>query len=1129
MLQNLFFRTRSLYGPVPVFLIAIFLVTAGINAGLASIVTEENAPGFFRYPHTDGREWVVFTSEGDLWKVTLNRSEAGSAVRLTTHEGEERFPNFSPDGRWIAFTGQDDGQDDVYVIPASGGEPSRLTYHPERDQVIGWDTDGNVLFRSIREIPYRGYRIYRVAPEGGWPESIGLDKGTLISLEPGGSRIAFNRYSREFRTWKRYKGGWAQDIWVGDLKASSFDNITDNPPLNDWDGTDAFPMWHTDGRIYFLSDRDERANIYSMMPDGSDLLRHTNHTEFDVRWPSLGNGIIVYQLGMDIWAFDINSGENGMVPIQLPSDRVQARDKIIDPVKYISDYRLSPDGKRILFCSRGELFTVPSKGEGLLRQLTFSSGVRDKFPTWSPDGERIAAWSDLSGEEVLYLYPATGGDPVEVGSDGRGWHYPALWSPDGKKLAYGNEELELIVVDVKESDVEVVDTGSWEINDYCWSPDSRYLVYTRPEENYNQTVCIWDSRDREVHQVTDEFFNNFNGCFDTEGMYLYFLSDRVANPHLDWQEQTYILDRRTRPYVMSLNEDELLPFAPKADPEEEEEDEWNFKKMKNKDKKKDDDDDEKKEPVKVEIDFDGIMDRIAPLPVPAGNYGDLKAVKNKVFFTSRENRGMLWRDPFDEDAKRGVRLHKFNIKKKKFEEVAVDIQGYDISADGEHLLIRKNDKFRVTDVNESFKWKPKGEDEEKDEFVDLSGWDIRVDVRAEWRQMFNEAWRLQRDFFWDPNLHGVDWEAVRVKYLPLASRISTRDELNDLIGEMLAELNCSHSYVGGGDQRRAEWHGTGLLGVDVKRQSSGFYRIDRIIEGRRWAPELSSPLIAQGRLAKEGEYIVAINGRSTADLPNYLELLRDKAGEIVSVTLNDKPSLDGGREVIVKPLGNERLLRYNEWVDDRRAYVNAKTGGKIGYIHLTNMGSHGLSQFTGDYLPQHDKQAMIMDVRYNGGGFVAPMILSHLSRGLFAVGRPRHGTPYRTPETAFYGHMAAVCNGETGSDGETFTEGFRRLGLGPVIGTRTWGGWVGIRGGKPFVDRGGTTQPEFTGWGIEGEWLIEGHGTDPDIVVKDNPADIIHGDDPQLDAAIEYLMGKLENEPMIWPKQPPYPDRSMKE
>lgn len=1102
-----------------VILVSITLVPVYSATGFAEVTI----PGFFRYPATYGK-YIVFTSEGDLWRVPVN---GGMALRLTTHEGDEQFAHFSPDGKWIAFTGQDNGQDDVFIIPANGGEPKRLTYHPDRDQMLGWDNKGNVLFRSSREIPYRGYRVYSIPVTGGLPEVLPIDKAALISFEPDGKRVAFNRYSREFRHWKRYQGGWAQDIWVGDLEKSEFHNLTDNPPINEWDGTDAFPMWHTDGRIYFMSDRDGRANIYSMLPDGSDLKRHTRHEDFDVRWPSLGAGVIVYQHGMDIWKLDIASNTTRQVEIILPSDRVQARSKFVDPKKYITDFQLSPDGARVLFCSRGEIFTAPSKGEGLIRQLTFTSGIREKSPRWSPDGESIVIWSDESSEEQLYTIPVLGGKTTKVGTDKRGWHYPATWSPDGKSLAFSNEELELVVMDAASGDMRIIDQGSWEITEYSWSPDSRFLVYARPEENSNETVRIWDSQSSLSKPVTDDFYNSYSPCFDPEGKYLYFLSDRVANPHLDGQEMTYILDKRTRVLLVSLKKDTLSPFAAKADPKGDDDEDKPWKKWKGDDKKGNEDND-KKETVKVEIDFDDLAGRIDVFPVPASNYFALSAVKNRVFFCERENEGMFRYDYFDENEDRGFTLLRFDIKRKKLKTAAENINGYDISYDGEKLLVRRGNRFTVTGIDEGGEgeWKGREKDEE-DKDVDLSGWDLNVDVRAEWQQMFDEAWRLQRDFFWDPNMHWVNWDKIYKQYKPLTKRISTRDELNDLIGEVFAELGCSHTYIGGGDQRSADYLSTGLLGVDVSRHSSGFYRIERVYKGHPWTPNLSSPLAAAGIDAKPGEFIVAINGQSTASVDNYLELLQNKADKTTSVILNSKPSLDGGREVIVKPLSNERALRYITWVDDRRDYVNRKSDGQIAYIHLTDMGGRGLSQFTEAYLPQHNKPAMIMDVRYNGGGFVAEMILSHLSRRLWAVGKPRHGDNYRTPQTAFHGYLAAVCNGETGSDGETFTEGFQRMELGPVIGTRTWGGWVGIRGGKPFIDFGGSTQPEFTGWGLEGKYLIEGHGTDPDQVVKEDPGAFLRGEDPQLDATIAYLLDKLKNDPKPLPQQPPFPDRSL--
>ncbi len=1090
------------------------------------VAAEATNNGFFRYPHTNGRT-IVFTSEGDLWQVPIT---GGIAVRLTTHTGEERYAKYSPDGNWIAFSGQEDGQDDVFVIPSTGGEPRRLTYHPASDQVIGWTKDGKVIFRSRRDHPTRGYRIYTISAKGGFPEWIELEKAALMSFEPQGERIAFNRYSREFRKWKRYQGGWAQDIWVGNLKTKKFTNITDIPSVNEWEGTDAFPMWHTDGRIYFLTDRSGKANIHSMRPDGEDVRQHTAHDTFDCRWSSLGGGVIVYQNGMDVYRLNIASGDNQMVSINLPSDRVQAHSKFVDPKKYITDFELSPDGSRVLFCARGELFTAPSKGKGLIRQLTHNSGIRQKSPHWMPDGSEIVFWSDDTGEEELYTISAGGGEQTSIGTDQRGWHYSAEPSPDGKYLAFSNEELELIVLEIKSGNQRIVDRGSWEIREYTWSADSRFLAYSRPERNNNNTIQIWDQKDYKVRPITDDFTSSRSPAFDPEGKYLYFLSNRTANPHLDGAEMTYILDKKTLPYVVMLRKGMASPFAPEADPGQDDDSKGNGKGKKDKkNKKKDDDEEEEEKVADVEIDFDGIASRIAAVPINPDNYFGLSAIKNKLFYLIYQNNGMFGRGPFDKDNP-GVTLHRFNIKKQKHKQIARNVRGYDISSDNKKIIIRSKGRFIIQGVDEGSqgsRWKKDDDEEDDREGFDLSQWDLKVDVKAEWQQMFRESWRLQRDFFWNEKLHNVDWNEVYDRYSKLAPRVSTRDELSDLIGEVFAELNCSHTYVWGGDQRRAKNFPTGMLGIDISHHHSGFYKIDRIIEGRPWDGRLSSPLAASGVNASEGDYIIKVNGQLTSEVSNIYELLANKAGKIISLTLNAKPNDNGSREVIIKAMNSDRGLRYWDWVDGRRKYVSDKSNGQIGYIHLANMGGFGLSQFTAEYQPQHNKPALIMDVRYNGGGFVAPMILAHLARRVVSVGKPRHGSNYRNPQTAFHGHMAAVSNGETGSDGETFTEGFKRLGLGPVIGTRTWGGWVGIRGNKRLIDNGMVTQPEFTGWGVsDSEFLIEGWGTDPDIEVKEVPTAELNGRDPQLDATIDYLMDKMKNDPMTLPDQPTMPDRS---
>lgn len=1117
----------------------ICLVAASFSASSPA----DQTGGFYRFPHTDGR-WIVFTSEGDLWKVPI---EGGLAIRLTTHEGEERYPKFSPDGKLIAFTAQEDGQDDIFVIPAEGGTPKRLTFHPDRDQTLGWDREGNIIFRSTREIPYRGWRIYRISPQGGLPQSIGLDKGALISFEPGGERIAFTRWTMENHRWKRYQGGWAMDIWVGNLKTLQFENITEKPPFNKWQGDYGFPMWHPNGRIYFLSNMPDeegviRGNIHSMLPDGSDHRRHTSHRDFDVRFPALGGDFIVYQWGMDIWAYDIKTNTTRKVPIELPSDRLQTRVKYVPPMEYLTDFELSPEGKRLLLGARGEIFSAPTRGEGLIRQLTYTSGAREKYPRWSPDGKEIATWSDRTGEEVLYRINSEDGSIRTLGTDGRGWHFQPHWSPDGQLIAFGNEECELVMMETKSGKIKVIDRGQWEIRDYSWSPDSRFLAYSRAEANYNSVLMIYDTRTDRSYPITNDFYNSYNPTWSPDGKYLYFLSDREANPHLDNQEMTYILTKRTRPLVIPLKPEFPSPFAPQIEPAGEEEEEKaeaeNTGKQRGtrenpKSKEKKSTSADTAALPQVDIEFKNIEQRILPVPIPAGNYGALYATPKYLLFLSWELRGMLGVGLFEEEPEGRYTLMRFHLAKKELKPAAPNIDGYDVSRNYKKLLIKKGKNFYLLGIDDTWEGEQeenrKGKKAKNESAIDLSSWDLRVDVKAEWRQIFEEAWRLQRDFFWDPNMHGVDWRAVKEKYLPLAERISTRDELNDLIGEMFAELNCSHTYIWGGDMRKPERHSTGLLGVDVESHPSGYPRIVKVYNPRPWDPNISSPLAAPAINAQPGDFIIAINGRPTNSVSNYLELLLGKADKVITVTLNNKPSQEGTRTVAIKPLGSEADLRYWEWVEGRRAYVNQRSNGKIGYIHLSDMGSDGLSQFAESYLPQHQKEGLIIDVRYNGGGFVAEMILSHLGRRLFSQGIARHGLRYRHPTTAFHGWMVAVCNSETGSDGETFTEGFKRLGLGPVFGTRTWGGWVGIRGDKPFIDRGLATQPEFTGWGLEGKWLIEGWGTDPDSVVVDDPASVIQGRDPSLDAAINWLLKKIAQEPKTIPPMPSYPqDRGLK-
>jgi len=1097
------------------FVLVAFLVAAALSAAVAS-ASDTAMQGFLRYPAVHGNK-VVFTSEGDLWITEIESDIVGGRLvktslprRLTVHDGQERFAHFSPDGKWIAFTGQYDGNDDVFVIPAEGGEPRRLTYHPARDQVLGWLPDGSkIVFRSRRDSYNYTYKIFLVSPEGGYPEAMKLDMGSLITFEPGGARIAFNRFSREFRTWKGYRGGWQQDVWVGNLSTLEFHKITD------FSGTDAFPMWYGD-RIYFLSDREGRANLFSMAPDGSGVTQLTRHEEYDIRWPSLGGKRIVYQRAMDLWVYDIPTDTYAKLDIQLPSDRIRTRERFVNPERYVSSYDLSPDGKRLLLCSRGELFTFPTEKKGLIRRISHTPAFREKFASFSPDGKQVLAFSDATGEEQLFLYSAKGkGEPKQLTREGKAWRFPPRWSPDGKHIAFTDDKLTLNLVDAETGEITEIDKSeAWEIREYSWSPDSRFIVYSKPELNQLNSIYLYDLSKKKVHKVTGDLTNDTSPGFDPEGKYLYFLSDRYFNPYLDHTDLIFIFDKETLPYLVVLKAGEPSPFAPEEVGQEEEEG-----KKEDKDKKKDKDEEKKKEKekVKVEIDFDGLAERVVKVPVEPGNYAGLRAVEGKIYYLSYENEGLLAGDRRGDEPR--FSLHMYDLEKEKHHLVASGITGYDISDDGKKVVVRKKSEFTMMDAGATEL--PTDEDAK----VDLSGWSLDIEPKDEWRQIFNEAWRLEREFFYDPNMHGVDWPAMKEKYGKLLPRVSTRDDLNDLIGEMIAELNTSHEYVWGGDIRRAKTVSVGLLGADVRPDpKSGYYRIEKVLVGDYGEEDLMSPL-AQPRVhAKSGDYLLAIDGQPVKASENYLKLLAHKAGQEVVLTINDKPSMDGARDVIIKPMSSDRELRYAAWVRDRREFVEKATDGQVGYIHLPDMSGRSLGIFGKYYFPQHNKKGLIMDVRDNGGGFVAEMILAHLSRELWSMGKARHGAAYRTPTSAFKGPIAILCNQRTGSDGETFTEGAKLLKLGKVIGMRTWGGWVGIRMDKLLVDRGMVTQPEFSGWGVQTrDWLIEGVGSIPDQEVENDPASVIRGKDPQLEEAIKYVTNELKTNPPNIPPEPKFP------
>jgi len=1073
-------------------------------------IGQEN--GFFRFPDIRG-DLIVFTSEGDLWSVLLTGN--GEAHRLTRHNGQETYARISPDGKWIAFTGEYDGNRDVYVMPTTGGAPERLTFHPGWDEVVGWTPDSKqIMFRSPRNSPNFTWKIYTVGLEGGFPEDFGLDKGTRISLESKGSRLAFTRLRREASSWKRYQGGQAMDIWAGNLKSLDFKKITD------YTGTDAFPMWIND-RIYFLSDRSGRANLFSMKPDGSDVKQHTYEEKWDVRWPSSDGKNIVYQKAMDIWTFDISSGKSLKIDIILPTDRIRVRERIINPSGYIDSYSLPNEGRRIAVAARGEVFTFPVEKAGYIRQLTHTPDARDRIAVFSPDGKQIAVISDATGEDEIWLYPSDGkGKSRQLTKNGDMRRYWLSWSPDGTMLVFSDKANRLWIVNVETGKQKLIDEGA-ELWKYVWSPDSKWIAWIKIDEDYTSDIHLYNIDTKEKTRISTPMTNENDVAWDPDGKYLYFKSDSWFNPMLG--NGSYISDKSDKFYVILLAEDCENPFEPKLVEAygEDEEDDDKEKEDEDKDDKEDDEKDENKEEdegVEVEITLDGLQDRIYLMPIKAGNFFGLTATSGRLYYGSWQRSGM-W---IDGEWQEGFPLHTFDIEEEEAKVVGGGrINGYGFSPDRKKMFVRRKGAFIVMDAGST-------DIPEENGHVDMSGWSMEIDPKAEWAQILREVWRLQRDYFYDPDMHGVDWKKVWKQYSVLLPRISNRDELNDLIREMLGELNIGHAYIFGGDIKHGQYMGTGGLGCDLEPTKSGAYRINKILRGDGWGDEPVSPLAATLANVKVGDYIVAIDDVPLKPSDNIYKRLVNKSGKEILLSLNSKPVFEDAREIPVKTIDDEGSLRYFDWVRDRREYVDSLSDGKIGYIHIPDMGGWGLSMWMRLYYQQIRKKALLIDVRYNRGGFVADMILSVLNQKVWARGIAREGIEFNRPWTAFNGPKATVCNHETASDGETFSEAFKRLKLGKLFGTRTWGGWVGIHGGHRLLDRGRNTVPQSSGWGIDdGKWLIEGPGVTPDVEIDDEPAKMLRGEDPQLEAAVKHLLQEIEKWPQP-PEMPVYPRKPLR-
>lgn len=1084
-----------------------------VLAFVALVATTASASAqtkLLRFPDIHG-DHVVFTYAGDLWLAPVS---GGDARRLTTHPGLELFPKFSPDGQWVAFTGQYDGDEQVYVVPAAGGPPHQLTFYPARgplaprwgydNQVYGWSPDGeSILFRSWRDgWGMADCRLFTVSTDGGLATPLPMPVAGAGDFSPDASRAVYSPLFRDFRTWKRYEGGWAQDLYIFDLASHDLVQVTDHPR------TDRDPMWVGE-TIYFASDRDGRLNLYAYDVATRETTQLTEHDTWDVRWPSADDeGRIVYELNGELHVLDATTGTETPISIRVPTDALPTRPDRIQVEDNIEDFNLSPKGQRALFTARGDVFTAPIE-KGPTRNLTKSSGAHDKLAAWSPDGRHIAYLSDRTGEEELYLINQDGsGEPRQLTRGGQAMRYQPRWSPDGERIAFSDKEGRIFVVTVaSEEIVEVANERHFQVYDYQWSPHGGYLAFSLRDDNGFGSIYIWSVESGDTRRITGELFNEFTPAWDPEGNYLFYLSDRQFQPQLGSFEWNYLVDRETGIYALSLRKDVAHPFPPESDEvaiETEDDDESG-------EQAEGEGDDSPEEPGYLTIDFDGLAERVTRVPVQDDNYTALAAKKGHLLYV----RGAPSYYGREADVKPSLRI--FSMSDREESVLAEEVSGFELSSDGEKVLVRQRNEFSLLNAA------PGGGDDKKT--VSTAGLYVDRVPKEEWRQIFHEVWRRYRDFFYVENLHGYDWDDLLHRYRPLLDHVGHRSDLNYVIGEMIAELEVSHAYIAGGDYETPERPQVALPGARFELdEASGRYRLAEIFQGQNEEDRYRAPLTEVGVDVSEGDYVLAIDGvELDASESPYAHLVH-KANRPVTLTVNDQPSMEGARDIEFDPITSETDLIYLDWVAEKRDRVAKLTDGRVGYLHLPDMGANGIREFIKWFYGQIRKEGLVVDVRRNGGGNVSQMIIERLRRELLATRFSRTNDATGTyPAVVFHGHLVCILDQNSASDGDIFPAMFREAGLGPLIGKRSWGGVIGITNRGTLIDGGSVFVPEFGTANAEGEWILEGEGVTPDIEVDNDPASVIAGQDPQLERAVEEVLTALEAEPMKLPERPAPP------
>ncbi|PID61817.1 MAG: peptidase S41 [Ignavibacteriae bacterium] len=1047
---------------------------------------------------------VAFSYGGDIW---IAPKAGGLANKLTSADGFEGMPHFSPDGKQIAFSANYDGNTDVYIVPSKGGIPKRITFHGMNDRVIDWTPDGKYLiFASSRKSGKQRFnQFYKISANGGLAEKLPIPFAEFGSLSPDGKQIAFTPRTRVYRTWKRYRGGMASNIYTFNLENYKSKNITNN------DANNELPMWHKN-KIYFLSDNGpkKRSNIWSYNLDTKQLSQITNFVDFDIHFPAVGSNDMVFEAGGKLYVMDLTTEKYNEINIDVVTDESTLMAKSVNPKNLIQNVSISYDGNRAILEARGEIFSVPAE-KGPVYNLSQTSGVAERYPAWSPNGKYVAYWSDKTGEYELTIRDFENNNKERtITSFGSGYRYRIYWSPDSKKLSFIDNAMDIYVVDVKSKKVTKVDhqlflmefgLRNFAVN---WSPDSRYIVYGKNLPNKMNAIAIYDTKNSKLNVVTKGFYNDAAPVFDPEGKYLYFLTNRSFKPVYSDFDNTWVYPNATQIAVVPLTNEITSPLAP-------ENDSTTVKKEEAKKDKKEDDskdkDEKKKDKVETKIEFADFEERLEILPIDAGNYGNLTAVKGKVIYQKYPNRGSASKE-------RPIKF--FDFKERKEKDIVSDANGYMLSADGSKMLVINKRNFYVVKTDAGQKL---------EKAMPIAQMEMIVIPQKEWKQIFNDAWRLERDFFYDPNMHGVDWNGVKKQYSKLLENAVTRWDVNYIIGEMIGEINASHAYRGGGDAERAKRKPVGYLGIDWGKKD-GKYFVKRIVKGASWDSEVRAAIDKSGLKIKEGDFILAVNNIPLNTNKEPYAAFQGYANETISLTVNNKPDMDGAWEVLIKPLKDETRLRNLDWIENNRKRVEEASNGKIGYVYVPSTGVRdGQYELVRMFYPQMNKQGLIVDERFNNGGQIPDRFIELLNRKPLAYWAVRDGATWQWPPVGHFGAKAMLINGWSGSGGDAFPDYFRKTGLGKLIGSRTWGGLIGISGAPSLIDGGYLTVPTFRMYDPDGKWFKEGYGVDPDIEVEEDMTALAKGKDTQLEKAIEQVMKELKENPNTIPKQPPYEKR----